>query len=110
MLAAHPHAVPIFGSRPVRSAKAIATGDRAIEFLRDRGFPPEIALQMTRALRDYTIGHAMGLAAVHLGAQRRSRKPKRGTPGYGPLDAVGLEEHFDLGLAAMLDGFERWRR
>ncbi|WP_431896697.1 TetR/AcrR family transcriptional regulator C-terminal domain-containing protein [Nonomuraea sp. bgisy101] len=114
VLAAHPHAVPIFGSRPVRSAKAIATGDRTIEFPRDRGFPPEIALQMTRALRDYTIGHAMGLAAVHLGAQRRSRKPKRGTPGYGPLaesaDAVGLEEHFDLGLAAMLDGFERWRR
>jgi TetR/AcrR family tetracycline transcriptional repressor len=109
-LAAHPHAVPVFASRPVRSAKAIATGNRTLARLRDCGFAPEVALRMTRCLRDYTVGHAMGLAAVQLGAQRRSKKPRPGGPGYNLLaesaDAVGIDEHFGLGLAAMLNGFD----
>ncbi|MEU4229720.1 TetR/AcrR family transcriptional regulator C-terminal domain-containing protein [Nonomuraea sp. NPDC026600] len=110
-LVAHPHAVPVFASRPIRSAKAIATGNQTLASLREAGFAPEVALQMTRSLRDYTIGHAMGLAAVQLGARRRSRKPEPGAPGYDLLaesaDAVGIDQHFDLGLTAMLDGFDR---
>ncbi|MFI6600887.1 TetR/AcrR family transcriptional regulator [Nonomuraea sp. NPDC050536] len=109
-LLAHPHAVPIFASRPVRSAPAIAVGDRTITILRDAGFSPGLALQVTRALRDFTVGHAMAIAAVRLGAQRRSKKPAAGAPDYNLLaesaDAAGIEEHFDLGLRAMLDGFD----
>ncbi|MEU6560611.1 TetR/AcrR family transcriptional regulator [Nocardia nova] len=104
----HPHAVPVFATRPVRAPAAIEIGDRMIDRLRAAGFTPAVALQLTRCLREYTIGHIMGWATAVTG---RSRKPDPGAPDYTPLaaaaDAGAGTDHFDIGLTAMLDGFAR---
>lgn len=104
----HPHAVPVFATRPVRDPAAIEIGDRMIDRLREAGFTPAVALQLTRCLREYTIGHVMGWATAVTG---RSGKPAPGSPDYTPLaaaaDAAAGADHFDIGLTAMLDGFSR---
>lgn len=110
-LLAHPHAITIFATRPVRSSAAIATGNRVVAVLRDSGFAPERALQITRCLREFTLGHTLTLAVVKLGGQRRNKKPSPESPKYNLLaksaDGAKIDEHFDIGMTAMLDGFER---
>jgi AcrR family transcriptional regulator len=108
-LLAHPHSVTIFATRPVRSTEAIEAGNAMIALLQRDGFPPSRALQVVRCLREFTVGHALTLAVVELGGQRRSRKPGLDSSEYNLLaraaDGAGIGEHFDTGLAAMLDGF-----
>jgi len=110
-LLAHPHAVTIFATRPVRSPAAVDTGNRMIELMTGAGFTPGLALQILRCLREFTIGHALTLAVVQLGGERRSRKPSPDSPAYNLLaksaDATTHDDHFDLGLTAMLDSFAR---
>ena len=108
-LHAHPHVVTVFASRPVRSPAAIAAGNRMIETLRDAGLAPADALRITRCLREFTIGHALSMAVLTLGADRRSRKPAPTDPAYNLLteaaDDATPGDHFDRGLQAMLTGF-----
>lgn len=112
-LLAHPEAVLIFATRPVRSGSAIENGNRMVSVLQAAGFAPEAALQMLRCLIEFTIGHMLGISPVRLGGRRRSRKPDPGSPSYNLLaqsaDGAGVHDHFELGLAAMLDGFARHR-
>jgi TetR/AcrR family tetracycline transcriptional repressor len=109
-LLAHPHAVSIFATRPVRSPTAIDNGERALVILREAGFGPALSLQVARCLREFTLGHAQTIAAVRLGAGLRSRKPPKGSPDYNLIaesaDAAPIDAHFEVGLKAMLDGFE----
>ncbi|MEV0701706.1 TetR/AcrR family transcriptional regulator C-terminal domain-containing protein [Saccharopolyspora sp. NPDC050389] len=111
VLLEHPHAVSIFATRPVRSPASIDTGERMITTLRDAGFAPELALQLMRCLREFTVGHALSIAVVKLGGARRSRKPAPDSPDYNLLassaDGARIDAHFDLGVAALLDGFAR---
>lgn len=111
VLLQHPHAVPVFATRPVRSNAAINTGVRMLERLRDAGFPPPQALRVLRSVRDLTVGHALGVATIKLGAATRSRKPAAGTPEYNLLaeaaDDTAIDDHFTLGLMALLDGVEQ---
>ncbi|WP_051766710.1 TetR/AcrR family transcriptional regulator [Saccharothrix syringae] len=108
-LLAHPHAVPIFATRPVRSPEAIDTGNRMVELMTGAGFTPGLALRVLRCLREFTVGHALALAVLRLGGERRSRKPAPDSPDYNLLargaDDAGRGDHFDLGLTALLDGF-----
>ncbi|MDQ0779107.1 TetR/AcrR family tetracycline transcriptional repressor [Streptomyces aurantiacus] len=110
-LLAHPQAVSVFATRPVRSRASIDTGVRLIELLRAAGFSPAHALQIARCLREFTIGHALSLAVVRLGSRSRSRKPSPDSAAYNILaraaDDTEIDEHFGIGLTAMLDGFER---
>jgi TetR/AcrR family transcriptional regulator, tetracycline repressor protein len=107
----HPHAVTIFATRPVRSPAAIDTGNRMIALMTEAGFTPGVALQILRCLREFTIGHTLTLAVLQLGGERRSRKPSPDSPDYNLLarsaDDAGTDDHFDLGLTAMLDSFTR---
>ncbi|GAB3889530.1 hypothetical protein GCM10029964_059360 [Kibdelosporangium lantanae] len=112
-LLAHPHAVTIFATRPVRSAESIDTGNRMVELMITEGFAAGVALQVLRCLREFVVGHALTLAVVRLGGERRSRKPRPATADYNLLarsaDEVGIDTHFDLGLTAMLTGFDSAR-
>jgi hypothetical protein len=80
-----------------------------IELLQTAGFEPVVALQIARCLREFTVGHALTLAMVELGGQRRSKKPAPSSPAYGLLaksaDGADIGAHFELGLTALLDGF-----
>ncbi len=108
-LLAHPHAVTIFATRPVRSPAAIDAGNRMVELMVQAGFTPGRALQVLRCLREFTIGHALSLAVLRLGGEPRSRKPPPDSPDYNLLARgagdAGHDDHFDLGLTAMLDSF-----
>ncbi|WP_329235613.1 TetR/AcrR family transcriptional regulator C-terminal domain-containing protein [Actinoallomurus sp. NBC_01490] len=108
-LLCHPNAVTVFATRPIRSRTSIDTGVKMIDKLREAGFPPGRGLQIVRCLREYTLGHALSVAVLRLGAADRSRRPRPGDPGYNVLaeaaDATEADDHFELGLAAMLNGF-----
>ncbi|MGW6282779.1 TetR/AcrR family transcriptional regulator C-terminal domain-containing protein [Kribbella sp. NPDC055071] len=119
-LLAHPNAVVLFASRPVRSPAAIATGNRMIELLQASRFEPADALRLTRCLREFTIGHAltlavltMALGADHSNGTSRSRKPAPEDPAYNLLaaaaDGATPGDHFEPGLHALLDGFSAGR-
>jgi len=109
VLLTHPLAVTIFATRPVRSPAAIQTGNRMIELMTEAGFTPGDALRVQRCLREFTVGHALSQAVLQLGGGKRSRKPSPGSPEYNLLaqsaDDTGPDEHFDLGVTAMLDSF-----
>lgn len=111
VLLAHPHAVSLFATRPVRSTASIRTGVRMLEVFSADGFSPADGLRIARSLREFTIGHALSLAVVQLGSQERSRKPEPGSPRYNLLaeaaDATRIDDHFEPALRAMLDGFQR---
>ncbi|MEV2223205.1 TetR/AcrR family transcriptional regulator C-terminal domain-containing protein [Nocardia vinacea] len=104
----HPNAVPIFATRPVRSAAAIETGNWMLERLQGVGFTSATALQFARCLREYVIGHILSHTVAAVAAQR-TRKPTPNAPDYNTLaaaaDATADTDHFDIGLTAMLDGF-----
>jgi len=105
----HPHAVTIFATRPVRSTESINTGNRMVELMTADGFAPGVALQVLRCLREFVVGHALTMAVVRLGGERRSRKPRPEAADYNLLaqsaDETGINTHFDVGLTAMLAGF-----
>lgn len=111
VLLAHPHAVTIFATRPVRSPAAIETGNRMITVMTEAGFTPGDAVRVLRCLREFAVGHALTLAALRLGGERRSRKPPPDSPEYNLLargaDDAGACGHFELGVSAMLDSFAR---
>jgi AcrR family transcriptional regulator len=109
VLLAHPRAVTIFATRPVRSPVAIECGNRMINLMAEAGFTPGDALRVLRCLREFTIGHVLTLAVLRLGGERRSAKPPPESREYNLLarsaDEAGADDHFDLGLTAMLDSF-----
>lgn len=114
VLQAHPNAVLIFASRPVRSTHAVAVAERTMSILVGAGFDAGRALQALRCVREFTIGHALS-CAVELGAGHRvSRRPSPGSADYTLLaeaaDAFTPDEHFDLGLKALIDGLGRLAR
>ncbi len=112
VLRRHPNAVPVFATRPVRSPQAVDTGNRMITLLRDAGFEPSVALRVARCVGEYVSGHMLSWTAAAVAAVR-SRKPAPGGPDYNLLaaaaDGSAGTDHFDLGLTAMLDGFDRYR-
>ncbi|MFC0430784.1 TetR/AcrR family transcriptional regulator C-terminal domain-containing protein [Kutzneria buriramensis] len=80
-----------------------------IELMTEAGFTPGDALRVLRCLWEFTIGHVLTLAVLQLGGERRSRKRPVDSPEYNLLarsaDDAGVDRHFALGLAAMLDSF-----
>ncbi|MCO6007255.1 TetR/AcrR family transcriptional regulator C-terminal domain-containing protein [Actinoallomurus purpureus] len=105
----HPHAVTIFATRPVRSPASIDAGVAMVTRLQDAGFAPDAGLRIIRCLREYTLGHALSVAVLRLGAGARSRRPAPGTPDYNLLaeaaDATEPGDHFEVGLTAILTAF-----
>lgn len=107
LLAAHPLAMPLFATRPVRGAGALALIDRALGILLDAGFTEKRAAQALDAISTFTIGHALASFSDE-GAEPTPLAPE-GLPhvarvlGAGPIDP---EAGFEFGLRALLDGLE----
>lgn len=111
VLLRHPNAVSVFASRPVRSSASIEMGVRAVAKLQEARLTPATALRILRCLREFTVGHALSVSVLQFGAQRRSRKPSKGSPQYNLLaqaaDETAPDDHFEVGLQAMIRGFEQ---
>lgn len=109
VLLAHPHAVTIFATRPLRSEAALAVGMQMLGVMAQDQIPGPEALRAARCLNEYVTGHAMGLTSANAAAVR-SRKPEPGSDRYNTLaaaaDASRRDDHFELGLDAFLDGLQ----
>lgn len=103
-LLAHPEAVPIFATRPVRSASAIETGVRTLSVLSDAGIPEAAGLQVHRCVTEFVIGHVMALTAD----RTRSRTPSPGDAAHNALAVAAAstprDAHFRLGVDSLLHG------
>ena len=110
----HPRAVPVFATRPIRSTASIDIGVRMVGIYEAEGFTPADGLRLARSLRELTIGHALSLSARQLGSEARSRKPSPDEAGYNLLaraaDATTFNDHFEVALTVMLDGFGHRRQ
>jgi len=106
----HPNALPLYGTRPVRSQEATEWGVRMLLKMADQGVPSPSALQVALCVNEYVIGHTMARSA-DLTASHRSRAPEPGSAGFNVLAAAVAEvqpdAHFRLGLRALIDGLQR---
>src|SRR5438128_2080458 len=56
-LTAHPHAIPLFATRPAATPAAIARLDRYLEVLLRAGFKPLDALSVVQLVSQLVVGH-----------------------------------------------------
>lgn len=109
-LLAHPNALPLYGTRPVRSQEVTQWGVRMLLKMADEGVPSGSALQVGLCVNEYVIGHTIARSA-DLTASHRSRAPEPGSTGFTVLAAAAAElqpdGHFRLGLRALIDGLQR---
>jgi AcrR family transcriptional regulator len=89
-LLAHPHAIPLFATRPAATPAAITRLDRYLEVLRRAGFRPFDALSVIQLVAQLVVGHTMWTNA--LDATPDPRAPDR---------------ELEIGIDALLHGFER---
>jgi AcrR family transcriptional regulator len=90
----HPHAVPVFATRRTPCWASVDSGVRVARMLQADGFAPARSVHMVLCLREFTTGHALSQAVSR--------------PVGGHLDPHE-GRHFEVGLTAMLDGFEGLR-
>ncbi|MFI1361109.1 TetR/AcrR family transcriptional regulator C-terminal domain-containing protein [Streptomyces sp. NPDC020898] len=100
--AAHPRAIPLLATAPVRAPVALAQYERAVALLLDAGFPKERVMAVLTALDNLVLGSALDLAAPETmwepGADSETPLLAEALAAVGP-DRAGAA--FDLAL----DGF-----
>jgi AcrR family transcriptional regulator len=105
-LLAHPHAIPLFATRPASTPAAIERLDRYLEVLRRAGFNALQALSIVQLVAKLVVGHAMWSTAAEVfvsyestppNVQRAERALEHGSP----------DRELELGIDAMLHGFDR---
>ncbi len=120
-LQAHPNALLLFATRPVRSAAVLEALDETLRCLRKAGFSPHQALYLLDCVVMLTVGHAM----AEFGSSPAARPDRIGRDLQAQdaeLAELGLDElrrvvaatyphdyeaEIKAGLRALVDGFER---
>jgi TetR/AcrR family tetracycline transcriptional repressor len=114
LLLAHPAAVPLFATRSVASAEAMALIERSLRTLRDAGFDDVGAIDGHRVLMSFTIGYAMSEVSL-LGeddvdpnswgtaAYARQHLPRDEVPHLAEVAAKALARHADEQFEACLE-------
>lgn len=109
-LVEHPSALPLYGTRPIRSQDAVEWAVRGMLKMAEEGVSNSTALQVMLCVNEYVIGHAMGRSA-DLTAAQRGGQPEPGSAGFNILAAttarVSPGGHFRLGLTALIDGLQQ---
>ncbi|MGW4358719.1 TetR/AcrR family transcriptional regulator [Streptomyces californicus] len=103
--AAHPHAIPLLMTSPVRAPKVLAQYERAVRLLLDVGFPVERVMTVITALENLVLGSALDLAAPETMWELPTGSP--GTENLADaLAATGpgrADAAFELALAAFME-------
>lgn len=106
----HPNALPLYGTRPVRSQEAVEWAVRMLLKMAEEGVQSPSGLQAALCVNEYVLGHAMARSA-DLTASHRSRAPEPDSAGFNVLAAAAAKTqpgaHFDLGLRALIDGLHQ---
>lgn len=113
----HPKTLPIVSTRPTTTPGMLAVLDRGLGRLLAAGLTGQSALDLVNCLAAYTIGHAIadvgepvGGESVPLADVAESMTPQTHPHLTQVLEggfAYEPDEQYELGLQAMLDGFER---
>ncbi|MEV5884741.1 TetR/AcrR family transcriptional regulator C-terminal domain-containing protein [Streptomyces sp. NPDC052020] len=100
--AAHPRAIPLLMTNPVRAPRVLDQYERAVSLLLDTGFPPADVMPVIVALENVVLGSALDLAAPEAMWELAD---DTATPRLaGALDAAG-ERRADRAFELALEGF-----
>ncbi|MFF4254838.1 TetR/AcrR family transcriptional regulator [Streptomyces sp. NPDC001663] len=101
--AAHPKAIPLLMTSPVRAPRVLEQYERAVTLLLDAGFAPADVMPLIIALENLVLGSALDLAAPETMWELTEEAP---TPRLAEaLAAVGegrADRAFELGLEGFL--------
>jgi AcrR family transcriptional regulator len=101
--AAHPKAIPLLMTSPVRAPRVLEQYERAVTLLLDAGFAPAEVMPLLIALENLVLGSALDLAAPEAMWELTEEVP---TPRLAQaLSAVGegrADRAFEVGLAGYL--------
>ncbi|HSS00130.1 MAG TPA: TetR/AcrR family transcriptional regulator C-terminal domain-containing protein [Kofleriaceae bacterium] len=105
-LLAHPHAIPLFATRPAATPAAIERLDRYLEVLLGAGFKPLDALSVVQLVAQLVVGHAMWTNSVEV-IVIDEPAPPHVQQVERVLDRWSPDRELELGIDALLHGFER---
>ncbi|MFD5553108.1 TetR/AcrR family transcriptional regulator [Streptomyces sp. NPDC127068] len=100
--AAHPRAIPLLATSPVRAPRVLAQYERAVVRLLDAGFRLPDVMPVIIALESLVLGSALDLAAPDPMWELPDRTP---TPHLADALAAGGPERADRAFAWALTGF-----
>ena len=105
-LLAHPHAIPLFATRPAATPAAVERLDRYLKILLTAGFKPLDALSIVQLVAQLVVGHAMWTTSVD-----KLSTPDAASTQVEPIGRVlhkwDPDRELELGLDALVHGFER---
>ena len=107
-LLAHPNAIPLFATRPAATPAAIERLDRYLEVLLRAGFKPLDALSVIQLVAQLVVGHAMWTTSVDM-AIIDDDAPKHVQQVVRVIQKWDPDRELELGIDALLHGFERLR-
>ena len=108
-LLAHPNAIPLFATRPAATPAAVERLDRYLEVLMRAGFRPLDALSVVQLVSQLVVGHAMWTTSVEV-TLLGEPVPAHVKQVERVLDSWNPDRELELGIDALLHGFERLLR
>ncbi|MDQ3337330.1 MAG: TetR/AcrR family transcriptional regulator C-terminal domain-containing protein [Myxococcota bacterium] len=105
-LLAHPHAIPLFATRPAATPAAIERLDQYLGVLLRAGFNATQALSIVQLIAQLVVGHAMWSTSVEItlvgdSAPTNVKQVERALVKWNP------DRELELGIDAMIHGFEQ---
>jgi TetR/AcrR family tetracycline transcriptional repressor len=116
----HPNALPIISTRPAYVAPMMRFAERILTVFDAAGFTGAEAIDMVNCLATFTIGHALAQVGEPVGGDTADAEEVVAMIAGGEYPhlrkvfedgyAYRLDAQYELGLRAMLDGFEAVRQ
>ena len=103
-LLAHPHAIPLFATRPAATVGAIERLDRYLAVLLEAGFKPMQAMSIVQLIAQLVVGHAMWATSVEI-ALIPEDAPPHAKQVERVLERWNPDRELEMGVDAMLAGF-----
>lgn len=101
----HPHAIPLFATRPAATPASMDRLDRYIEILLSAGFKPLDALSVVQLLAQLVVGHAMWATSVSVEVTYDDA-PKHVQKIASVLPKWNADRELEMGVDALIRGFE----
>jgi len=107
VLVAHPHAIPLFATRPASTPAAVERLDRYLGVLMDAGFKPVDALSIVQLVAQLVVGHAMWTTGTEMAYVSDTPSPPHVRQVERVLEKWNPDRELELGIYALLRGFEK---
>ncbi|MET9685069.1 TetR/AcrR family transcriptional regulator [Streptomyces coeruleorubidus] len=105
--AAHPRAIPLLMTSPVRAPRVLEQYERAVTLLLDAGFDPADVMPLLTALENLVLGSALDLAAPETMWELTASAP---TPRLAQALSAVSEGRADRAFEVGLTGFIKYAR